>query len=126
MDNSKSKEVYNIFIQNDSDSDTCFDLRRDNDSEEKNYKNSSTESDNDSGLDSGYDSDEEIYVYWHNLTEDFREKLLKLKNFKDENKFLKEYGINNIPLTYFFLSKKDVNNDNSKTVVTQEEIEIVD
>ena len=98
--------INNIFIQNDSDSDTCFDLKRDNGSEENLDKNTSTESENDSGLDSGYDSDEEIYIYWNNLSEDFKEKILKLKNYKDEKKFLKEYNINNIPLTYFYLTKK--------------------
>ena len=41
-------ETKNIFLQNDSDSDTCFDLKRDNDSEEKVFRNSSTESENDS------------------------------------------------------------------------------
>ena len=99
-------ETKNIFLQNDSDSDTCFDLKRDNDSEERVFRNSSTESENDSGLDSGYDSDEEIYIHWNNLDKGFKEKILKLKNYKDEKKFLKEYNIGEIPLTYFYLSKK--------------------
>lgn len=105
MDKEKSSEVNNIFIQNDSDSDTCFDFKNREASDNNSVKNESTESENDSGLDSGYDSDEEIYVFWQNLDVNFRSKLMKLKNYTDEVKFINDFNIKNSPMTYFYLKK---------------------
>ena len=105
MDKGKSTETNNIFIQNDSDSDTCFDLKRYDASDNNSIKNESSESENDSGLDSGYDSDEEIYVFWQNLDVNFKKKLMKLKNYTDEKKFVSDFNIENRPMTYFYLKK---------------------